>query len=513
MRVNMSATDVTYVDPALSYYTIDWQIMYQTQTMLATFPERPSNTPAGVTIRPEGAVGLPRVSRNGRVYTFTIRRGFRFSDGRPVTARNFAYAFHRNLNSRMNSPSVPFIDDIVGAQAVIQGRAQRASGVQVRGNRLIIRWTRPRPDFLSIIAMPFFSAIPTNLPIEPRGVNAHRGWGSGPYYIVSRTPARQIVLQRNRFYRGGPIHPRPNFNRIVFTVNTNIDQSLLQVRRGEADYDIGGLPPTAHAALGRQYGVNRRNGQYHVIAEPTTFYWALNTSRPFFNRVNVRKAVNHVIDRPLLTTQRGAYAGTPHDQLLPKGFPGFRDARIYPLRSPRRADINRARQLARGAPNRRAVLFTTDSPIGLAWAQVMIRDMGRIGIQVEHRRFRGGAIYTEGGRRNSEHDIMSAGWHADYADPLNFVDILLSGRNIQEANNNNFSYFNSPTFNRKMAAAARLTGPRRYRAWGNIDIEIMRDAAPIAAFMNANTREFHARRISCYVHTYYGASFSRFCLR
>src|SRR5919202_2230010 len=79
MRLNMSATDVDFTDPSLAYGTISWQIEYATALKLVNYPDKPP--PAGGRLQPEAAVGMPRVSRNGRQYTFTIRKGLKLSNG------------------------------------------------------------------------------------------------------------------------------------------------------------------------------------------------------------------------------------------------------------------------------------------------------------------------------------------------------------------------------------------------------------------------------------------------
>ena len=66
----------------------------------------------------------------------------------------------------MQSPAASFTSDIVGAAAVIAGKATTPSGVKVNGDQLTITLTRAAPDFLSRIAMPFFCAVPENLPID-----------------------------------------------------------------------------------------------------------------------------------------------------------------------------------------------------------------------------------------------------------------------------------------------------------------------------------------------------------
>ena len=134
---------------------------------------------------PEVATALPAVSRNGKTYTFTLKKTFKFADGTPVTAKNFAYAMNRDLQPKMSSPAIDFMADIAGAQAVMDGKAQTASGIKALSNtKLRITLTKVAPDFLARITMPFFSAVKTDTPINPDGVSApSKGTACGPYYV------------------------------------------------------------------------------------------------------------------------------------------------------------------------------------------------------------------------------------------------------------------------------------------------------------------------------------------
>lgn len=99
--------------------------------------------------------------------------------------------------------------------------------------------------------MPFFAAVKPNMRIDPKGVDVYPS--GRRYRIVSRDVGRGAIVERNPNYKGNrPANP----DRIVFTSNTELNQSLLQVRAGQADYDAGGLPPTAHENLSAQYGAH-----------------------------------------------------------------------------------------------------------------------------------------------------------------------------------------------------------------------------------------------------------------
>src|SRR6059058_3406735 len=124
MRLNMSATDVDFSDPSLAYGTISWQIEYATGLKLLNYPDKAP--PLGSRLQAEAAAGLPIVSNSGKTYTFTIKRGLRFSDGSAVTAKNFKWAFDRSATKAQQSPATAFMDDVVGYNAALNGGANPA---------------------------------------------------------------------------------------------------------------------------------------------------------------------------------------------------------------------------------------------------------------------------------------------------------------------------------------------------------------------------------------------------
>ena len=166
LRINLSA-DTDHVDPALAYYQISVQMLYPACATLLNYPDKPA--PEGSRLQPEVAEAMPVVSDGGKTYVFTVRPGFKFSppSTEEVTAETFKFVLERNLNPKLQSPSASFISDIVGAQAVLDGKAQHASGITVNGNKLTIKLTKPAPDFLNRIAMWFFCAIPMNTSVDP----------------------------------------------------------------------------------------------------------------------------------------------------------------------------------------------------------------------------------------------------------------------------------------------------------------------------------------------------------
>jgi ABC-type oligopeptide transport system substrate-binding subunit len=492
-RVSLN-TDLDYVDPALAYYTVSWSIEYATCAMLMNYPDKPA--PQGSRLIPEVAQGFPTISKNGKTYTFNLKKTYRFSNGAKITAANYAAAINRNLNPKMASPAQPFIEDILGAKAVIDGAAAKASGVKVLSPyKLRITLTKVAPDLLSRLGMPFFCAIPTNLPINPDGISAPVV-GSGPYYIAKWEPKRAITLLRNRFYKG----PRPhNVNRVDYDIGLPLTTIRLNIENNSSDYPGDGLPPAAHAELGQKYGVRKGSpGQYFVNPSAAFRYLAMNHDRPLFGgsatgNVGLKKAVNNAIDRIAMINQRGAYAGVINDQYMPPSMRGFQNAAIYPSRP----NVARAKSLASGnTRGGKGVFYCANSGPAPPTCQIVQDNLKAIGLDMEIKLFPRAVQFTKTGTRGEPFDLTLEGWHMDYFDPYDFI-FLLDGSTIRPANNVDFSYFNSPAYNRKIAAAASLVGQARYRAFGNLDIDLAKNVAPLASYITDNTRILVSKSTGC----------------
>ena len=486
-------TDIDYVDTALSYYTISWQIMYASHSMLMNYPD--AAAPRGSRLVPEVSQGMPRISKDGKTYSFTLKNTYKFSNGSKVTAANYAAAINRDLNPKMASPAQPFIEDIVGAKAVIDGKATKATGVKVLSPyKLQIKLTKRAPDLLSRLAMPFFAPVPTSMPINPDGVGAPVVT-SGPYYIAAWEPKRSITLLRNRFYKG----PRPhNINRFDYDIGLPLATIRLNLEADKTDH--GPVPPAAHAELGQKYGVRKASpGQYFVNPSAAFRYLAMNHDRPLFGgsaagNVGLKKAVNNAIDRIAMINQRGAYAGVINDQYMPPTMRGFQNAAIYPSRP----NVARARSLAQGnTRGGKGVFYTCNTGPCIPTAQIVQDNLKAIGLDMEIRPFPRAVQFTKTGTRGEPFDMSLEGWHMDYFDPYDFI-FLLDGTTIRPANNVNFSYFNSSAYNKKIAAAASLVGQARYRAFGNLDQDLAKNAAPLASYITDNTRLLFSKSAGCF---------------
>lgn len=520
----IGAPDFDFIDPALAqpqnapFSMASWPVEDATCALLLRYAV---GTPHGVRYRlvPEVAAGYPAVSRDGRTYTFTIRKGYRFSTGRPVTAASYASALNRILrpalrralvgwnaaremrgpiarpaSRTLDTPAVDaaeYLREVVGAAAVRQGQARAALGVKVAGNRLIIRLTRRVPDFPARMTMPYFCPVPADLPIDPEGVAAPLP-GSGPYYVAEFVRGSRVVLRRNDYYRG----PRAqHLDEIVVKVGDAAATTTRKTEAGEVDVDLL-VSSCCVAQIADTYGVNK--SRFFAFASPTVFYVVMNTSRPLFkNNPKLRRAVNFAIDRPKLMLQIAPFAavGSATDDYLSTVMPGYVDAHLYPLAGP---DLVKARALARGnTRSGKAVMYVCEIGGCLPNAQTIQADLKEIGIDVELKDVPNAAATAAIGTRGEPFDLIVQKHGPVYMDPSQVVNVMFDGRTIRATGNTNVSYFNSARYNRLIEKAARLSGKARYAAYGKLAVDLARDAAPVAAFAVRNDRFFVSSHVGC----------------
>lgn len=495
-------------DPAIG---TDYSFSYATCALLYNYPDKPF--PLGSRLQPEVADGPPAVSDDGRTYTFTLRPGFRFSppSNQPVTAAAFKRAIERALDRKMGSYGSYLVQDIAGAKAFGGHKARRLAGVDARGMTLTIRLAKPVPNLAARLGSTHFCAVPPETPIDPEGVDDLPS--AGPYYVASHAPRRSLVLRRNPNYRG----PRPQrLAEIRYSFGTTLERGVKEVEAGRADYVDLYLPlspdvtPKTRRRLMARYGPDSeaaRAGHQQVFTQtrPGVFSFAFNTRRGPFADARLRRAVNYAIDRRALAREVGiGVPGRPTDQYLPPGIPGFKDAAIYPLGEP---DRTAARRLTRGV-HRRATLYTCSTPGCVRNAQILRSNLAAIGIDLEVRQFPLGEMFDRIRRPGEPWDVTFWGWAVDYADPFDFINAQF-GPEAEHPGG-----FHDPGMDRRMAAASRLAGNARLRAYAQLDRDLARDFAPQATFASGEATYFLSARMGCPVlHPLYGLDVAALCVR
>ena len=204
---------------------------------LLGYPDAPP--PRGQQLVPEVAAAMPTLSRDRRTYTFRVRSGFRFAppSGALLDAATYRYSIERALEPEAWTAGVGinYLGDLVGARVPRRTRGTRR-GIRVRGDRISFTLTRPSPDFLERLALPYFCPVPRTTPIVAGGVGIYTGPappGAGPYTFSGLVfNGEYAILKRNPNYGGS----RPQrLDAIAFREGIDTEKAVARVVSGNYD--------------------------------------------------------------------------------------------------------------------------------------------------------------------------------------------------------------------------------------------------------------------------------------
>ena len=479
------------IDPQRSYYVPESQYEWLTQRPLLNFAH--AQGARGYRILNEGARSYT-VSRDGRTYTFHLRKGMRFSNGSPVTAANYKHTLLRILNPGVGSPIASFLTDpasvnIRGAIAYNTTGKGSVGGIQTKGKyTLVLKLVKGNALLPTLMSMIETGATPLSFPMKP--ITSPKNVPSaGAYYVSGYTPDRSITIRRNKFYKPLGAAPYPsNLNGIDYSIGVQQDQALLLTKKGQLDWPADGLAATAWGPLFAQYGTK---GRARVFATSIVDYGVMNTTKGVFANTNARKAVEYGLNRKSMTKIRGPRAGFPQCSMLTPAIPGYKKCTAYPLN---KQDLSKARSLARGHTGHINYWYTA-STLGTLIQRLGASQLQAIGFNnIDTKPFQSG-LFTALGKKGNDYDFAIVGWQADFPDPYDYINKLLCGCTIQDVQNNNVSYFNNKTADSLMNKAAQLRGSKRFSTYGNLDLKIQKTWAPTAPIDNRNDREFFSARV------------------
>src|SRR5688500_5145981 len=226
--------DVATLDPAIGY---DWQNWSMIKSL---FDGLMDYEPGTSTLRTDLAESY-EISPDGMTFTFKLRPGVKFHNGREMTADDVKYSIERVVNPKTQSPGAGFFASIKGFDAVAGGSAETLEGVTIV-DPLTIRFDLSRPDatFLHVMALNFSHVVPKE-DVEKHGPDFGKNpVGTGAYRMTEWTLGQRLDFERNPdYWRQG----LPYLNKITFEVGQEPIVALLRLQNGEVDVPGDGIPP------------------------------------------------------------------------------------------------------------------------------------------------------------------------------------------------------------------------------------------------------------------------------
>jgi peptide/nickel transport system substrate-binding protein len=447
------SAEIDSLDPQRSYLPGVWNLMRLYTRTLVTYSTEPGRTDELV---PDLATDLGTPSEDGLSWTFTLREGVRFENGRPITSRDVKYGIERSFASDVIVGGPTYVVDMFddpGNQYAgpYQDEAPDRLGLPSIETpddlTIVFRLRAPQPDLPFVMALPSSSPVP----IEADSGAAYGGdpVSSGPYAIASVDAATGILLDRNPQWDPATDDVRTALpdQVVVRTGLTGVerDQALLA---GSADLDISGAG--VQAATTARLTEDEDDPVRDRLDDVTTGavrLLALPTDVAPMNNADCRAAVAAVIDRRAVqSTLGGAVNVVRRSQLWPRGLPGGPEDRDP------RADLDAARTslTACGQPDGFAtVLAVADTPSAVDVANEVAAELAEVGIQAEVRPLSAGTFYATdvGSPSNvaaSGYGIVLATWTADFPTPASFLAPLVDSRSIRSVGNTNYARLADP---------------------------------------------------------------------
>ena len=472
--------DVATLDPAIGY---DWQNWSMIKSL---FDSLMDYVPGTTTLRP-GLAESYEIAGDGTVFTFKLRAGVTFHNGRVMTAEDVKYSLDRVTNPATQSPGAGFFGSIAGFENAGDGGL---SGVEVV-DPLTVRITLSRPDatFLHVMALNFASVVPKEAVAAAGDDFGKHPVGTGAYSLAEWTLGQRLVFAKNPdYWREGV----PYLDQVLFEVGQEPVVALLRLQNGEVDVPGDGIPPAKFTEV---MGDPAQAARVVIGGQLHTGYITLNVTLAPFDKVEVRRAVNMAINKDRIVQIINGRA-VPATQPLPPSMPGYTEnfaGYAYDVEGAKA--LLASAGLADGFETELFVMNTDPNP---RIAQAIQQDLAAIGITASIQNLAAANVIEAGGAGTAPM-IWSGGmgWIADFPDPSNFYGPILGCAGAGDGGWN-WSKFCDTDLDAKATAADSLADPaksaERLALWSEVYVGVM-DAAPWVPVFNEERYTMKSERM------------------
>jgi peptide/nickel transport system substrate-binding protein len=450
-----SVGDALTLDPAAISDNESAQVAMQIFDGLVRYREGSSRVEPALATRWE-------VSKDGTRWTFRLRRGVRFHDGTPFDADAVVFSLERQRDHKH-----PF-----HFQAFTYWESTFRNIKEVRAvdrNTVQIRIDRPYAPFLANLAM-FSASIlsPTAMRRQGRGFASHPV-GTGPFRLVQWEKGDRITLVANPSYWDGP----PRVQHLVYEVIPDASQRLVSLQSGTVDVAYGLAPAD------RQLVRLHPDLTLYRVSGNNVAFLAMNTQRPPFDDVRVRRAVNHAVNKNAIVKLVYQGLAIPARGPIPPALWSYNPRTVRYKYDPGRARALLTEARYDGSRTPRLYVMSTPRPYlpsPVLVARMIARNLADVGMKIELvvRPFAEHLRATQLG----EHDLCLAGWAGDNGDPDNFLYLLLDRDNARRGAARNQAMFMNESLHILLVAAQAVMDQRARERYYLRAQEIVAEEAP-----------------------------------
>ncbi|MEU6609624.1 ABC transporter substrate-binding protein [Streptomyces shenzhenensis] len=448
------AQDADSWDTTRGYYGFMWDFSRYYSRQLVT--NKPAPGKEGATLTPDLATGLAKVTDDGKTYTYTLRDGVTWEDGKPITSKDIKYGIERVWAQDVLSGGPTYLKEVLDPKGEYQGPYKDKSADKLGlkaidtpdDKTIVFHLPKANSDFEDMLALT--SGSPVRQDKDTKSKYQLHPFSSGPYKFESYNPGKDLTLVRNAEWKqaSDPVRKAyPDKITVKFFTNANeLDQRLIN---GDLDLDINqtGMSPQGRTTALKQHKENLDNPVSGFIR-----YAVFPQSVKPFDNIHCRKAVIYGADHVSLQTARGGplAGGDIGTNMLPPAVPGSEGQSYDPYElagANKSGNVDKAKEelKACGQPNgfKTTIAVRNNKPVEVATAQSLQASLKKIGIDVEIDQYDGsqttGIIGSPSNVKKKGYGIIIMGWGPDFPSVQGYGLPLWNSNYILESGNNNYA--------------------------------------------------------------------------
>ncbi|MFD4575900.1 ABC transporter substrate-binding protein [Streptomyces sp. NPDC058417] len=454
------AQDADSWDTTRGYYGFMWNFSRYYARQLVT--NKAEAGAAGAEIAPDLATDVAKVTDDGKTYTYTLRDGVTWEDGKPITSKDVKYGIERVWAQDVLSGGPTYLKEVLDPKGAYKGPYKDTSAdklglksIETPDDKTIVfKLPQANSDFEEMLAL--VSASPVRQDKDTKAKYGLKPFSSGPYKFESYSPGKDLTLVRNDQWKqaSDPVRKAyPDKITVQFFSDANqLDQRLLN---GDLDVDLNqtGMSPQGRTTALKQHKANLDNPVSGYIR-----YAVFPQSVKPFDNIECRKAVILGADHESLQTARGGpiAGGDIGTNMLPPSVPGAEGQKYDPYElngANKSGNVAKAKEALKacGQPNgfKTTIAVRNNKPVEVATAQSLQASLKKIGITAEIDQYDGsqtaGIIGSPSNVKKKGYGIIIMGWGPDFPSVQGFGLPLWNSKYIAESGNNNYALINDKT--------------------------------------------------------------------
>jgi peptide/nickel transport system substrate-binding protein len=442
---------------------------------------------------PDLATNTGTSSDDGKTWTFTLKKGLKFSDGSPITSADIKYGIERSFSDQLQGGLSYHKTLLAGAEGYagpFDGKS--LDSIQTPDDRTIVfHLNKAFGDWPWIVSMPAFSPVK-----QSNGAPAEYSKApitSGPYKVQSIKDGTSLTLVRNKYWSRKTDSVRTaSADKVVFLESQNQSTAVQNLINDTGQYknafDMQYLGASDLASV--THNANAKSRLATSQAGPLE-YLAMNTQKGALKNVTVRQALEYAVDKQsYLVASGGKQAGTLASTLITPGIAGRQEYNLY--KAPASGDVAKAKSLLAqaGVSSLDLTLLTQNDAASLAQAQAIQQGLKRVNINVTLKTEDVDSFYTDVSASNPSFDLAMMSWQPDFPSANSNISPLFDSSQIGNGNFN-VSQYSNPAVDAAIAAAQGEVDQSKAQAdWAAVDKQIMADA-PVVPLIYAKQSFLH----------------------